>query len=382
MIRDSLTTALRAALVEVGITPPESVHLERPARREHGDWSSNVALATAKNQGRVPRELASELVDVLNATPPPHVERVEIAGAGFVNFHLRDSWLHEILTDVVTEGEDGYARPDIGGGRRVNIEFVSANPTGPIHAGGGRWAAFGDALGNILQRCGHEVHREYYLNDRGVQMTLFAESLAARKAGTDLPEEGYQGEYITEWANEMPDDADPGEWGYERVKRELADSLRGIGVEFDTWFSEQSLVESGAVEATLADLRGPRRRLRRGRSRLAAHHRLRRRQGPRPREVGRRARLPAARHRLPPGQVRPRVPAPDRRLGLRPPGPRHAPQGGRAGPGPRPRRARAHPRPARAARPRRRGGPVVEAGRQHRAARRRRRGGRRRTWPG
>jgi len=255
VIRDSLATALRAALVEVGITPPESVHLERPARREHGDWSSNVALATAKAHGRVPRDLATELVAALNAKPPAHVDRVEIAGAGFVNFHLRDSWLHEILTDVVTQGEDGYARPDIGGGRRVNIEFVSANPTGPIHAGGGRWAAFGDSLGNILERCGHEVHREFYLNDRGVQMTLFAASLAARKAGTEVPEDGYQGEYITEWANEMPDDADPAEWGYERVKRDLAGSLRGIGVEFDTWFSEQSLVESGAVEATLADLR-------------------------------------------------------------------------------------------------------------------------------
>lgn len=255
MIRDSLTAALRGALAAAGITAPEEIHLERPARREHGDWSSNVALATAKTAGRVPRELAGDLVAHLNGAPPDHVERVEIAGPGFVNFHLRETWLHDVLRDVVDAGEQGYARLDVGRGRKVNVEFVSANPTGPLHAGGGRWAAYGDALCRILERAGHEVHREYYLNDRGVQMGLFGASLAARKAGTALPEDGYAGEYITEWAAEMPDDADPVEWGYERVKRDLRESLAAIGVEFDTWFSERSLVGSGAIEATLADLR-------------------------------------------------------------------------------------------------------------------------------
>ena len=139
-----------------------------------------------------------------------------------------------MLTDVVAGGEDGYARLDLGAGTKVNVEFVSANPTGPLHAGGGRWAAFGDSLCRILERCGHEVHREYYLNDRGVQMGLFGASLAARKAGTDLPEDGYAGEYISEWAAEMPDGVDPAAWGYERVKRDLRDSLAGINVEFDT----------------------------------------------------------------------------------------------------------------------------------------------------
>ncbi|MDQ2651317.1 MAG: arginine--tRNA ligase [Actinomycetota bacterium] len=255
MLRDSLTTALRAALATAGIDAPAEIHLERPARREHGDWSSNVAMSTSKQHGRPPREVATELVDRLNADLPAHVERVELAGPGFVNFHLRDTWLHELLAEVVAAGEQGYARPDLGGGLKVNVEFVSANPTGPLHAGGGRWAAFGDSLCNILERCGHEVHREYYLNDRGVQMGLFAASLAARRDGTDLPEDGYQGEYIREWAAEMPGDADPQAWGYERVKRDLAGSLQKIGVEFDTWFSEQSLVDDGAIEATLADLR-------------------------------------------------------------------------------------------------------------------------------
>jgi arginyl-tRNA synthetase len=255
VIRDVLEQSLRDALEAVGVAPPSAVALERPARREHGDWSSNVALASAKAAGRNPRELATELAAHLSANPPPNVERVELAGPGFVNFHLRPTWLHDVLTDVVEQGEDDYARPDVGAGQKVNLEFVSANPTGPLHAGGGRWAAYGDALGNVLERCGHVVTREYYLNDRGNQMELFAESLRAARNSEAPPEGGYLGEYITEWANEMPDGADPRTWGYDRVKRDLAEALGRIGVVFDVWFSEQSLVESGAVESTLQDLR-------------------------------------------------------------------------------------------------------------------------------
>ncbi|HJR24108.1 MAG TPA: arginine--tRNA ligase [Acidimicrobiales bacterium] len=255
MIRDLLTDALRAALGKVGIDAPAAIGLERPARREHGDWSSNVAMATRAQHGRNPREVAGELVAALEADPPLHVERVEVAGGGFVNFHLADTWLHDVLTEVVEAGEEGYARPDLGEGRRVDVEFVSANPTGPLHAGHGRWAAFGDSLCRILERAGHEVHREFYVNDRGVQMELFARSLAARKAGEEPPEEGYQGEYVREWAAEMPDDADPLEWGERRVLDDQRTVLQSMHVEFDTWFSERSLVASGAIEATLADLR-------------------------------------------------------------------------------------------------------------------------------
>src|SRR3954471_8543785 len=203
MIRDVLEQSLRDALAAAGIDAPPTVQLERPARREHGDWSSNVALATAKAAGRNPRELATQLAESLTANPPAHVERVELAGPGFVNFHLRDSWLHEVLTDVVTLGQDAYARHGFGGGARINVEFVSANPTGPLHAGGGRWAAYGDALCRLFERTGHVVHREYYLNDRGTQMQLYGASLAARKRGEPVPEDGYQGEYISEWAAEM-----------------------------------------------------------------------------------------------------------------------------------------------------------------------------------
>jgi arginyl-tRNA synthetase len=239
VLRDDLIGALADALAAEGIDAPPVVHLERPARREHGDWSSNVALATAKAAGRNPRELGQALVDRLTAAPPRHVVGVELAGPGFVNFRLADSWLHDVLREVVTQGVDGYAAPDLGGGLRVNLEFVSANPTGPLHAGGGRWAAYGDALGNVLERTGHIVHREYYLNDRGTQMRLFGASLAAAKAGEPVPEGGYQGEYITEWAAELPDGVDATEWGYERVKRHLRESLGALGVELDTWFSER-----------------------------------------------------------------------------------------------------------------------------------------------
>jgi arginyl-tRNA synthetase len=255
VIRESLERSVRDALVEVGVDPPASVQLERPARREHGDWSSNVALVLSKQAGRPPRELANALVDQLTASLPPHVERVELAGPGFLNFHLRPTWLTEVLVDVVTRGEIDYGRHDFGAGTQVNVEFVSANPTGPLHAGGGRWAAYGDSLCNLLERCGYATTREYYLNDRGTQMRLFAESLAAAKAGRPIPEDGYQGDYIKEWAAEMPDGADPAVWGYERVRRDLSNTLARMGVEFDVWFSEQSLVDSHAVEATLDDLR-------------------------------------------------------------------------------------------------------------------------------
>ena len=255
MLRDTLTEALRAALQAEGVTPPPVIRLERPAQREHGDWSSPVALEVAKRAGRNPRDLANALATRLRSEPPTHVAAVEVAGPGFVNFRLEDTWLHDVLCDVVDAGVDAFARHDVGNGTRVNVEFVSTNPTGPVHAGGGRWAAYGDALCNVLERCGYEPHREFYLNDRGVQMRLFADSLAARKRGEEPPEGGYQGEYITEWAAEMPDDADPLEWGYARVKRDARETLERMEVRFDTWFSERSMIESGAIEATLDDLR-------------------------------------------------------------------------------------------------------------------------------
>jgi arginyl-tRNA synthetase len=242
--------------VALGVDPlPARIPVERSNRPELADWSSSVALAAAKPTGRKPRELADDIVARLTAEPPPYVREVSVAGPGFVNFRLHDRWLHDVLTEVVEQGVDGYARHDLGHGERVNVEYVSANPTGPLHVGAGRWAAYGDALCRILGRCGYGVHREFYVNDRGVQMGLFAASLAAAKAGLPTPEDGYKGQYISDWAAEMPDDADPASWAHERVLRYLRETLARMGVEFDTWFSERSMVDSGAIDAALADLR-------------------------------------------------------------------------------------------------------------------------------
>jgi arginyl-tRNA synthetase len=255
VIRDDLTAALRAALADLGVTPPGAIELERPARREHGDWSSNVVLASAKAAGRNPRELATDVAQRLEADPPPHVASVEVAGPGFLNFHLHETWLHAVLGDVVEAGTDDFARTDVGRGAKVMVEFVSANPTGPIHAGHARGAAYGDSLARLLERTGHVVEREFLLNDRGVQMEAFGASLAARQAGQEPPEGGYQGQYITEWAAGMPDGVDPLEWGYERAVEDQRRTLERMNVVFDTWFSERSMVATGAIDVTLDDLR-------------------------------------------------------------------------------------------------------------------------------
>jgi arginyl-tRNA synthetase len=256
VIRDQLAAAVRDALVALAVDPlPDSINLERPARREHGDWSSNVALATAKRAGRNPRELAQQLADHLAATPPAHVVGVEIAGPGFLNFRLADTWLYDVLRDVVAAGPDAFARPDLGGGLRTNVEFVSANPTGPLHAGHGRGAVYGDSVARLLDRCNYHVTREFYLNDRGVQMGAFARSLVARRAGEPIPDGGYNGQYIIDWAAEMPADVDPLEWGYERALADQREVLGRIAIHFDVWSSERALVDSGAVERVLALLR-------------------------------------------------------------------------------------------------------------------------------
>ncbi len=257
MIRDALTLALRDALASTGIAAPEVVNLERPARREHGDWSSNLALATAKASGRTPRELAQELAERLNRDPPTHVGRVEVAGPGFVNFRLLDSWLHDVLHDVVAAGPDGYARLDLGRGERVQIEFVSANPTGPMHVGNGWFCAYGDALARVLARCGYDVAREYYVNDTGGQVRTLGTSLLARRRGDDVPEDGYQGAYVADLARayDGPDDpADAGRWAAARILDDIRATLELLGIRFDEWFSQASIEESDAVQATVARL--------------------------------------------------------------------------------------------------------------------------------
>jgi arginyl-tRNA synthetase len=257
MIRDVLEASLRSALESVGIEPPTTIALERPARREHGDWSSNVALATGKNAGRNPRELAVELVEALTKDPPPHVTRTEVAGPGFVNFHLAPTWLHDVLTEVVTKGEADYARLDFGAGERVMVEFVSANPTGPIHVGNGWFASYGDSLARLLTRCGYEASREYYVNDTGGQIRRLGESVLARRAGVPIPEGGYPSGFVKGLASayDGPEDiTEAGRWAAEHILGFIQGQMEAVHIHFDEWFSQASVEESAALAETVAQL--------------------------------------------------------------------------------------------------------------------------------
>jgi arginyl-tRNA synthetase len=255
MIQRDLEAALRNALAATGVEPPATIQLERPARREHGDWSSNVALATAKAAGRKPRELADELAATLNADPPAHVERVDVAAAGFVNFHLAPTWLHDVLREVTTQGEKDYARSDRGTGQRVQVEFVSANPTGPIHVGNGWFASYGDSVARLLERCGYSVSREYYVNDTGGQIRRLGESVLARKAGQPVPEGGYPSGFVKglACAYDGPDDVDAaGRWAADHIVGFIQRQMTAVNIGFDEWFSQASVEESDAVAETIA----------------------------------------------------------------------------------------------------------------------------------
>jgi arginyl-tRNA synthetase len=263
VIRDDLTHALREALAAVELPePPGGIVLDPTKQREHGDWSSPIALALRKEVGGNPLAIADRIASALRDAHVPHLARVDVAPPGFVNLFLAPTWLHDVLRAVATEG-DAYGTSTALAGQRINLEFVSANPTGPLHAGGGRWVAVGDAIANLLAAQGAEVHREYYLNDAGAQLDLFAASLAARAKGDDPPEGGYLGAYLVEMAARMRAELgdDPGideirEWGYHDVVRQLRDDLGRIGVHFDTWFSERLLHERGDVDDVLATLTG------------------------------------------------------------------------------------------------------------------------------
>jgi len=260
--RDHLSVAISRALSVVqdrdGLavaTDPASIHLERPTRRENGDWSTNVAMVTAKRAGTTPRALAATLVEELTASPPPHTSSVEVAGPGFINFRLDDGWLHDALAELLAAGEDGYARPDVGHGERVQVEFISANPTGPIHVGNGWWGSYGDALARVLDRSGYQVSREYYVNDTGGQIRTLGESLLALRRGSDVPEGGYRGEYLGSLAVEYdgPEDVTvAGRWAAERILGDIRTTLASVGIVFDEWYSQASIEESGAVDETIA----------------------------------------------------------------------------------------------------------------------------------
>jgi len=256
---DHISSAIAAALRDSGIAVQASdVVLERPQRLEHGELSTNIALIVASRAGRSPREVANEIARRLNEAKPDHVESVEVAGPGFVNLRLLPSYFHEALAEVVVRGESGYASPDVGRGERVQVEFVSANPTGPLHVGNGWFGTYGDSLARLLERCGFVVEREYYLNDTGNQIRLLGESLLARRAGKAPPEEGYQGSYLVEFGSEYtgPDDSETaGRFASERIIERIRTTLARIGIAFDSWYSQASIEESGLVDETIEVLK-------------------------------------------------------------------------------------------------------------------------------
>ena len=233
--------------------------LERPPKVELGDYSSNAAMLLAAPLGESPRAVAERLCGELERELGANgsLDRVEVAGPGFVNLFLSDAWYRRAMAGLAAAGERLGPAPTASP-ERILVEFVSANPTGPLHVGGGRHAAYGDALVRLLEAVGHEVQREYYVNDAGAQIERFAASIAARMRGEEPPEDGYAGEYIADLAERFAaDGVEPGETetlgrrGVEAVVEKVRATLERFGVRFDTWFSERGLYERGEVEAAL-----------------------------------------------------------------------------------------------------------------------------------
>jgi arginyl-tRNA synthetase len=265
-----LSTAVRAAVqaaVDAGdlvVPVPDEVRLERPKVKEHGDYASSVALQLAKPAGQAPRQVAEVIAAQLRGSSG--VATVDVAGPGFLNITLDAAAQGELARTVVTAGT-GYGGGTTSAGHRYNLEFVSANPTGPLHLGHVRWAAVGDALARILQFTGAEVAREYYFNDAGVQIDRFAGSLLAAAKGQPTPEGGYGGAYIGELAAEVvaaqPDLLDRPEpealavfrrEGMDLMFAEIRRSLADFGVVFDVYFNEKDLHDRGELDAALTRL--------------------------------------------------------------------------------------------------------------------------------
>jgi arginyl-tRNA synthetase len=268
LVRTALEKAAAEGVIDGGELPdPE---FERPRNRAHGDWSTNVALKAGRFKGS-PREVAAAIAARLPENDL--VEGVDVAGPGFLNFRLAPTWLHDVVRRAAAPtGRFGFASEPTG--RRFNVEYVSANPTGPVNVVSGRHAAVGDAIANLLEAVGHEVTREFYVNDAGRQVTLFAQSIAARYLQllgheAAVPEDGYQGDYVTELAREIaaeygPDLSDLGdeervqrfkELGLQRMKAAMQRSLEAFGTKQEVWFSEAALHDSGAVKDALDKLR-------------------------------------------------------------------------------------------------------------------------------
>jgi arginyl-tRNA synthetase len=253
-----LREALRRAIGTLGAEPSQEPALERPPKADLGDYSTNAAMLLAPGMGEQPRAIAERLGTAVEAELGTSLERVEVAGPGFLNLFLADGWHRRAVARILETECFGVAE---GRGEDVLLEFVSANPTGPLTAAGGRGAAYGDSLARVLEAAGHVVSREYYLNDAGTQIALFAASIAARMRGEDPPAEGYSGDYVGELADELaaagadPSDLDElARRGAEAMRRRIEATLERFRVHFDTWTSERELHERGTFGETLAEL--------------------------------------------------------------------------------------------------------------------------------
>lgn len=269
--RQYLQSKLQDMIQERGFSWPAKATLEPPKKNTFGDLASNLALVLSKEAGRNPKELASEFRNDLLETAP-ELQSIEIAGPGFMNFFFRPEFWQQTVLEILEKG-DSYGSLNMGQGTKVLVEFVSANPTGPLHVGHGRGAAVGDSLCRILRFAGYEVDAEYYLNDAGRQMSLLAGSIQIRYqqlCGYDvpLPKEFYQGTYITDLARELLAEHGQGllnideqerlslclSTGKNRILEGIRKDLETFRVSFDCWFSEKELIASQAVEETLKQL--------------------------------------------------------------------------------------------------------------------------------
>jgi arginyl-tRNA synthetase len=278
-VQRDLAGLFRAALVRAAAAgaldlDPEAIpepQLERPRLPEHGDWATNVALVLARAAKAPPRKVAEAMVAHLEL--PDWVAGAEVAGPGFVNVRLDRRWFSGLIRRVLEEGKS-FGAVDLGHGERVNVEFISANPTGPLHVGNARLAPMGDALANLLAATGHKVEREYYINDAGGQYDQLGASVEAAYLGllgrpAQPPADGYKGAYITDLARELQAeqgealaDLDPAErrdqvtrWAFRRLLAGIKQTLARLGLEFDVFFFEHTLHESGAIAEAVEDLR-------------------------------------------------------------------------------------------------------------------------------
>ena len=264
LIKETAAAVLTEHELDASVLP-ETVTVERPRNPEHGDYATNLALQVAKKAGAQPRELAQWLADALSGNDA--IDEASIAGPGFLNIRLAAAAQGAIVSQVLDAGE-AFGRNAAFKGMKINLEFVSANPTGPIHLGGTRWAAVGDSLGRVLEASGAEVTREYYFNDHGGQIDRFARSLVAAAKGEPTPEDGYGGDYIKDIAHAVVEknpnalqgrDVEVQEnfraTGVEMMFAQIKESLHEFGVDFDVYFHENSLFESGAVDKAIQTLK-------------------------------------------------------------------------------------------------------------------------------